>query len=351
MKNFKSPVKLRKKKLANGNDSLYLDIYFNGCRKYEYLGMYLVPPINAINKDINKRTLLAAEQIKSERLLKLMEETNEFFRKTKKKNKTIKEFILEKFEKKDFITYIVSRINKFDIDFKFSDLSTQKEFDEWREKCLQGLNSNSRYEYNIRIKTILALAQKDSLIPLDITVPKVKKIESPRQFLTIEEVKTLDQTPCYDSNLKNAFLFSCFTGLRISDVKKLRWKDVSEVDSYTRITFIQKKTKRLEYMDICQQAAYYLNQQPRISDYVFEISRSALEKTLPQWLGCAGINKKITFHCARHTFAVMMVDIGTDLFVVSKLLGHSNIQTTQVYAKVLDQTKRKAIDNIPNFEL
>ena len=65
------------------------------------------------------------------------------------------------------------------------------------------------------------------------------------------------------------------------------------------------------------------------------------------WVRCAGINKHITFHCARHTFAVMMLDLGVDLYTVSKLLGHRDISTTQIYAKVLDKNKQAAVAKIP----
>lgn len=63
----------------------------------------------------------------------------------------------------------------------------------------------------------------------------------------------------------------------------------------------------------------------------------------------AGIDKHITFHCGRHTFAVMMLDLGVDLYTVSKLLGHKSIETTQVYAKILDKNKQSAVDRIPDF--
>lgn len=63
----------------------------------------------------------------------------------------------------------------------------------------------------------------------------------------------------------------------------------------------------------------------------------------------AGIHKDITFHCGRHTFAVMMLDLGTDIYTVSKLLGHRELSTTQIYAKVLDKNKQAAVAKIPDI--
>lgn len=71
--------------------------------------------------------------------------------------------------------------------------------------------------------------------------------------------------------------------------------------------------------------------------------------SIAAWVKSAGINKHITFHCARHTFAVMMLDVGVDLYTVSKLLGHKSIESTQVYAKILDKNKKAAVDKIPQI--
>ena len=74
-------------------------------------------------------------------------------------------------------------------------------------------------------------------------------------------------------------------------------------------------------------------------------------KTLQSWMYRADIDKKITFHCGRHTFAVMMLDLGADIYTVSKLLGHRQLTTTQIYAKVLDKNKQNAVSRIPSIFL
>lgn len=70
---------------------------------------------------------------------------------------------------------------------------------------------------------------------------------------------------------------------------------------------------------------------------------------MQRWCDDAGIRKHITFHCARHTFATMMIDLGTDLYTVSKLLGHRNLSTTQIYAKIVDKKKQEAVMRVPSI--
>ena len=79
------------------------------------------------------------------------------------------------------------------------------------------------------------------------------------------------------------------------------------------------------------------------------MSPDSQNSIIQKWVYKAGINKKITFHCGRHTFAVMMLDLGADLYTVSKLLGHKLIGTTQIYAKVLDKNKQAAVSRIPSI--
>ena len=119
---------------------------------------------------------------------------------------------------------------------------------------------------------------------------------------------------------------------------------MQELHGNIRIVFKQKKTGGLEYLDLNSQAADMLGERGMPDSYVFPNlgSIQSARISIAAWVRSAGINKHITFHCAVHTFAVMMLDLGVDLYTVSKLLGHKNIETTQVYAKVLDKNKQLA---------
>lgn len=170
-------------------------------------------------------------------------------------------------------------------------------------------------------------------------------------YLTIEEVKKLAQTECEYPNIKRAFLFSCLTGLRRSDIINLTWGEIQQQGEYVRIIFKQKKTKGQEYLDISPQAAELLGERGKPNDHPFTDihSPSCTNEAIKRWVLRAGIQKEITFHCGRHTFAVMMLDLGTDIYTVSKLLGHRYLTTTQIYAKVLDKNKQAAVSKIPDI--
>lgn len=172
-------------------------------------------------------------------------------------------------------------------------------------------------------------------------------------YLTLEEVRMLAATPCRYPDIKRSFLFSCLTGLRKSDIEKLVWGEIHKQGDYTRIIFTQKKTGGLEYLDISPEAEKLLGERGKESDLVFPFmhSISLIEDTLKSWTTEAGIKKHITFHCGRHTFATLMLDLGTDLFTVSKLLGHRDVKTTQIYAKILDKNKQQAVSKIPTINI
>ena len=130
------------------------------------------------------------------------------------------------------------------------------------------------------------------------------------------------------------------------------WGDVQQQGDFTRIIFRQKKTKGQEYLDVNEQAVAMMGQRRGDDEKVFREfpqNNNIVSDTIKRWVLRAGIRKNITFHCARHTFAVMMLDIGTDIYTVSKLLGHRELATTQIYARVLDKNKQKAVQNIPSI--
>jgi integrase len=166
--------------------------------------------------------------------------------------------------------------------------------------------------------------------------------------LTVEELNTLAATPCDRDILKRAALFSALTGLRHCDIQKLRWKEISMDGSQVRLHFTQQKTKGVEYTPISEQALILCGEPGKPEHFVFEDlpDPSWISRPLKQWIEAAGIKKNITFHCFRHTFATLQLSGGTDIYTVSKMLGHTNVKTTQIYAKVVDEKKNKAAQAI-----
>jgi integrase len=154
---------------------------------------------------------------------------------------------------------------------------------------------------------------------------------------------------CKNELMKKAFIFACLTGLRFSDIQKLKWSEMqhsAELGHYIR--FVQQKTKGSETLPISDEAYNLLGAkgaQPEVvfPDLIYSDSRNA---DLYRWMVKAGIEKHITFHCARHTYATLQLTLGTDIFTVSKLLGHRHLKTTQIYANVIDEKKTVAANKI-----
>lgn len=211
------------------------------------------------------------------------------------------------------------------------------------------VSQNTASTYFSIFKAALKQAFVEGYLMVDISA-KVKGIPTKqvrRAYLTLEELEKLAATPC-DDTLKRAALFSALTSLRHCDIQKLRWGDiVKEKDRY-RINFTQKKTDGVEYQPISEDA-YKLCGTPREADQlVFEGLQdpSWINKPVSRWVELAGINKHISFHCFRHPFATNQLLEGTDIYTLSKMMGHTNVKTTQQYAKVVDEKKNQAADAI-----
>ncbi|MBN1988732.1 MAG: site-specific integrase [Bacteroidales bacterium] len=213
------------------------------------------------------------------------------------------------------------------------------------------LAQNSAVSYFNKVKAALKQAYKDGILQTDLNarIAPIKQAETKREYLTIEELNQLVKTPCNNILLKRAALFSALTGLRFSDIQKLTWGEIEYIagEGYV-LKFQQKKTKGIENLPISEQAVNLLGEPKNPTDSVFDgLTYSAYQnKHLFQWLGAAGITKNITFHCFRHTFATLQLYNGTDIYTVSKMLGHKDLKTTQVYAKIVDDAKRKAANRI-----
>jgi len=212
------------------------------------------------------------------------------------------------------------------------------------------VSQNTAATYFSIFKAGLKQAFVDGYLTVDLSA-KIKGIqeqESRREHLTVDELNILSGTPCDRPIVKNASLFSALTGIRHCDIQKLKWKEIQVDGDQIRLNFTQQKTKGVEYMPISQQA-YELCGKPRNPEQlVFEDlpDPSWISGPLKRWITAAGITRNITFHCFRHTYATLQLAGGTDIYTVSKMLGHTNVKTTQVYAKVVDEKKQKATDTI-----
>lgn len=217
-------------------------------------------------------------------------------------------------------------------------------------KSERPIHPNSALKYWSLFKGAVKQAHKEKKIPINVTatIQNIKPVDSFRDFLTIEELNKLVKTECQDVLLKTAALFSCLTGLRKSDILKLTWGEIQTIDKKYAIRFRQQKTKGVETLWISEQAYTLLGKQGEPEEMVFPGLKinSYYQKYLELWLQAAGITKKISFHNMRHSFATLQLAGGTSIYTVSKMLGHKNIRTTEIYAKVVDKLKQDAADRI-----
>ena len=211
------------------------------------------------------------------------------------------------------------------------------------------ISQNTASTYFAIFKAGLKQAFIDGYLTIDISA-KVKGIqeqESRREYLTIEELNRLAQTPC-DPLLKRAALFSALTGIRHCDIQKLKWSEVEMFNGNYRLNFTQQKTKGVEYMPISKQAFQLCGERQDGDLLVFAglPAPSWINRPIKRWVEAAGIKKHISFHCFRHSYATLQLAGGTDIYTVSKMLGHTNVRTTQIYAKVVDAKKESATKRI-----
>ena len=353
------PVKLRKRKTRTGLSSLYLDTYVDGKRTYEYLRLYLVPERTREDKRKNKETLQLAEAIRAKRVVEYHEGRYGFDKREQDKVLLFDYFEAQtegqKRKTSDSWYNCLQHIKRYErrTDITFAEVTSEwvQGFKEYLEE--QKLAQNSKALYFAKLRACINKAYRDGIItdnPLK-RVGSIKLEESKREYLTIEEVQRLVETDCDSEVVKRAFLFSCLTGLRKSDIMQLQWGDVHKEGDYTRITFRQRKTGGQEYLDITHEARELMGEEQGAEELVFAPfpAVSTISAVIKAWTARAGIRKHITFHSARHTFATMMLTLGTDLYTVSKLLGHKDIKTTEIYAKIVDKGKQEAVARIPSI--
>lgn len=381
----KEPIRIRFKTLRNGNKSIYLDYYKDGNREYEFLKLYLIPEKTASAKIQNDETLRTANAIKAQRVIALQNQEHGFSNSGMKARMNFISYLeiqAQKYEENgskaygrtvrnticQLIRYKGDKISMKQVDKNYL-LGFIEYLNGGASKYFEGgpngkerkkLSAAAKALYFNCVVTALNRAVKEDIIavnPAD-KIPaqdKPKESQSKKVYLTLDEIRTLAETPCKYPDLKSAFLFSCFCGLRMSDVRKLKWSSISLTSNGNKqVEILQQKTGEPVYVPLSQNAIQWLPEKNKseADGKVYSLPHvSTIEKWLSSWAEDAGLKKHITYHVSRHTFATLTLTYGADLYTVSKLLGHSNIQTTQIYAKIVDENKRKAVNLIPNINI
>lgn len=346
----------------DGKSNIYADFTINGTRKRQKTGMFLYDkPKTKSEKDHNKATKKLQETYIAQLTIKI--QNNKLGIKAPKSK--VKDFvqyfeILTEHRKgtgKNYETWrsTLKHLKEFNPNgLKFNDLDV-KWLENFRHFLMetQNLKSASANNYFNVLKHGIHDAFRDRMIEVDIAdlvkAPTVEK--AIRVYLTEEEVLMLENTECANKELKKAFLFACRTGMSFADIKKFKWEDLktNHKGDYI-IEFYRKKTKELQYHPVSIEAVKILGEKGKKDELVFKNLNynSWMNIRLREWVLRAGIKKTITFHCARHTYATMLLHKKADITVVSKLLGHKDLKTTMIYAKVMDEDMRNAAE-LMNF--
>lgn len=216
-------------------------------------------------------------------------------------------------------------------------------------KFLTGrVSLNSTRTYLQKLVAVLEYAVSKRFISTN-PMPPIKEMlphftKPIRTYLTLDEISSLADTPCRHPETKRAFLFACQTGLRLSDIETLSWTDIACINGTYTIVKTQVKTGHEVRIPLNPIALQLLGEK-RQQGLVFNLkSRSVISSDLREWASKAGISKRVTFHVSRHTFATQSISAGVDIYVVSKLCGHSTVKTTEIYAHMVDKTLQQGVN-------
>lgn len=370
----KEPVRIRFKKLANGSVSVYLAINVNGRRTYDYLKLYLVPETDQTAKLQNRQTMEAVYAIKAQRILQITNGAAGIKKDLRNKMRLVdwlkiyqdRQVNKGKRGAKRWVRTMIFVIEGYDggKDATLADIDHQwltdfmiylmNDYVTYKKTKL----TNGTVDNYLRcLKAAFNVAVEEGIMPanpmLALDRSHLKGTTYEREFLSVEEVKKLIDTPCRRPDIKGAFLFSCFCGLRISDVRSLQWKHVVTAGGKMYLKITQFKTRRPLTIPLSRQALRWMPERGNAGEdeYIFPpLSKNMT--VLDDWAKEAGINKHVTFHVSRHTFATMELTMGADIYTTSKLLGHTSVATTQIYAKVINSKKEEAVSLLDSaFEL
>ena len=380
-------ITIRQKALANDNISLYLDIYDGGKRKFEFLSLYLLPEVDAETKARNEETLQRAHQIRAERILhpETIPEVGHLMIVKEIPNDEspevldwIQTYIDWMSDNTDYSKAIVDQskylkylMSEFLASKRRPHITLRKFDKEWLKAFFLWLKNDyvpqkyvrveakplcegSLHNVQQRIVTVFNKAVKfgklkaNPFYQLEKSDIFPKPKASHKQYLTPDELKRFmasDERSPGVAETQRAFGFACLTGLRISDIKALRWSDIKRNEETNTLVIIQKKTKALNAVPIGNTALSWMPPKGN-DDFVFHLPAKAnVDAALKRIAKKVGIEKNISFHCARHTFGILVQAVTGNIETTKKLMGHKSLKSTAIYADVLTNEKVKAVDN------
>lgn len=374
-------VKLREKTLKDGGVSFYLDISHAGKRWYQFLD---IKARGARSSGEFKEQLKLAKQARSAKEYQLACQKNNLPDATKQEHDFFA-FVMERAAVLKVNRVYRSMINLLKLYCRKEQLPMDeitKEFligfQEFLKKRNLGTETKKRsmatgtiYCTVHRLSTFINKAVECGFMddnPFH-KIPRTQRVKQKKKtpnYLTLEQIELLAQnSKGIPEQLKLAFFFSCFTGLRWSDCSRLKWSQIVRQKMDRRDVTVmgtrQLKTEHLTYIPLSEQALEILkackNATKENSPYVFpelyepegeRVKQSAGQFMMKRWRKQAGL-EKLHFHLSRHTFATLTLSQGADLYTVSKLLGHTDIKHTMVYAHVVDKLKLEAIARLPKL--
>lgn len=380
-------ITIRTRTLKTGSRSIYLDFYEKGKRWSEYLNLFLVPDDKPDAKRLNEASMAKANEIKSKRLLGIDEDATEtesgksiqlpkrifadwlndyiegirrnpsYSQSTYHNYRSTTNIIKEYLQYRRRPRYLMSKIDKKFIagllDFMQNTYRNTKSPDNPKE-----MSQRTLHLHQTILVRMLNAAVKEGVMDNNPFYAlgkheRISKTQSERDYLTKEELLALAVAPATNETTKRAFLFCCFTGLRYSDVCTLAWRDIKQVDSGLVVSIrAMQKTGKQVTIPLNQSALKWLPDRNgcKPGQKVFDMAcLSACDKCLKKSAAAAGIEKNVSFHTSRHSFATLSLAAGGDLYTVGKLLGHTNIRSTQVYADVVMETKIEAVNRISEY--
>ena len=371
--NICKTVTLRTRPIKNGTQlSFYLD-YYPGYRdeesmktiRHESLGIYIyAKPKNQREKLYNETMTEKAEAVRCNRFESIVNERYDFFDRNKLRGSFL-DYFKKKADKKNtkwqnvykyFEKFVEGKCTfeeiNVDLCVKFMEfLLTTTQLKHPTVK----LHTNTASGYWSTFRAVLHTAYRDHKIKDNPNgyLDRIDTIPTEKEHLSKQELITLAEAPCKHQVLKEAFLFSCLTGLRKSDIMALTWNKIQPYgDGGMFITVRMQKTKQLIKNPISEEALELIgfhdeDADRKPTDKVFVGLRNCMtQKPLKDWLDASGITKHISYHCSRHTFGSLQADAGTSIYAIQRMLGHKNVETTQIYADMSDETKKASVNRI-----